>query len=293
MNCRKPIVVGTLPLPCGQCLPCRVNRRRVWTHRIILEASEHEQNAFVTLTYSDEHLPRGNNGIPALRPDDFQLWLKRFRKAIAPRQIRFFGCGEYGKDLPGAYGRPHYHAVIFGFAGCLRSSPHGECTCDQCSAVRDTWGKGIIHNGTLTPNSAAYVAGYVTKKLTTDENIARPEPFARMSLRPGIGFGTVHEAASSILTAQADLGMVDVPVALRHGEKMLPLGPAYRRKLREAIGRPKQAPDEVVLALQAKVQDVLLASRSSTEGISKLVARKYAGACDHIEAAAKLKREKL
>lgn len=248
----------------------------------------------MTLTYDDDNLPRGNNGIPALRPDDFQKWLKRFRFALGDRKIRFFGCGEYGKDAPGLYGRPHYHAILFGYAGCMRSSPHGKCTCDQCSVVRDTWGKGITHNGILTPASAAYVAGYVTKKLTTDQTIARPEPFARMSRgKYGIGLGTVPEAASSIMMAQADLGMVDVPVALRHGERMLPLGAAYRRKLREALGRKRTAPDEVVLQLQAKVQDVLVASRSSTEGISKLVARKYAGACDHIEAAAKLKREKL
>ncbi|WNK14931.1 MAG: replication initiator protein [Microvirus sp.] len=292
MNCRKPMVIGTLPLPCGQCLPCRINRRRVWTHRIILEANEHANNAFVTLTYDPENLPVNANGIPTLRPDDFQKWLKRLRFRT-PQKIRFFGCGEYGKDQPGSYGRPHYHAVLFNYAGCLRGSPHGTCSCDSCLAVRETWGHGITHCGHLSPASAAYVAGYVTKKVGLDDDTARAPCFARMSLRPGVGLDSVHEVASTVMQHQSDLGMVDVPVALRHGEKMLPLGPTYRRKLRKALGRPQNAPDEVVLALQAKVQDVLIASRSSSEGISKLVARKYAGACDHMEAALKLKREKL
>jgi len=78
--CRKPIIIGALPVGCGQCIPCRVNRRRVWAHRIVLEAKEHPQNAFVTLTYNEENLPRTRDGIPTLRPDDLTLWLKRFRK---------------------------------------------------------------------------------------------------------------------------------------------------------------------------------------------------------------------
>ena len=46
-----------VPFGCGQCLPCRVNKRRLWTNRIMLESMCHDDNAFVTLTYNDDNIP--------------------------------------------------------------------------------------------------------------------------------------------------------------------------------------------------------------------------------------------
>jgi len=155
---------------CGQCLPCRINRRRLWMWRQYLESLCHETNCFVTLTYNDECLPKGGD----LCHRDVQLFLKSFRRKIAPVRVRYFMCGEYGPDTL----RPHYHLSLFGVGV-------------ECSAlVNDLWAKGFTYTTEFTQQTAQYIAGYVVKKLV-DRNDPRmsgkvPE-YARMSNRPGIG----------------------------------------------------------------------------------------------------------
>ena len=103
--------VKGIPFPCGQCLACRINRRRVWTNRLLLESLDHEHNSFITLTYADEFLPISpTKPVPTLCKRDAQLFLKRLRKRLT-FPIRYYLCGEYG----GLNGRPHYHAILFGF----------------------------------------------------------------------------------------------------------------------------------------------------------------------------------
>ena len=46
-----------VPLPCGQCLNCKLNKAKEWAVRCVLEASLYDENFFVTLTYDDEHYP--------------------------------------------------------------------------------------------------------------------------------------------------------------------------------------------------------------------------------------------
>ena len=90
---------------CGQCIGCRLEKARQWALRCSHEASLHENNCFVTLTYSDKNLPKYNS----LELRDFQKFMKRLRKHF-DGGIRFFHCGEYGDKN----GRPHYHAILFG-----------------------------------------------------------------------------------------------------------------------------------------------------------------------------------
>ena len=103
---REALIREKLEVPCGQCIGCRLERSRQWAVRCIHEAQLHKDNCFITLTYNDEHLPSP----PSLSVRDFQLFMKRLRKRFG-KGIRFFHCGEYGEK----YGRPHYHACLFGF----------------------------------------------------------------------------------------------------------------------------------------------------------------------------------
>lgn len=285
MKCENPYSPKQgLAVGCGRCLPCLFNRRRIWSHRLILESNLHSDNAFVTLTYSDEHLPiQLDTGLATLAPKHLQLWLKRLRKAWGhDKPLRFFACGEYGEQTF----RPHYHVALFGYPHCRyglsRYSARKQNCCDVCDLIRDTWGRGNIFSGLLEANSAQYIAGYVTKKMThrDDSRLLGREPeFARMSNRPGIGASFMHEVASGLMQFNLDTTQGDVPVTLRHGSRELPLGRYLRKKLREYIGHDPETPPEVIQALAEKMSPLLAAARTSKEApsLKEQILKQYAG----------------
>lgn len=130
-----------LQVPCGTCIGCRTTRAQHWALRCRLEAAEHHHTSVTTLTYDDANVP------PTLSKRHFQLWLKRLRKANDTK-LRYFACGEYGER----YGRPHYHAIIFG----LHHSSH---------TIDSAWGLGLTHTDNVSTAAINYVTNYTTKKL--------------------------------------------------------------------------------------------------------------------------------
>lgn len=198
-----------IKLPCGRCIGCRLERSRQWALRLVHEKRFHEKSSFITLTYDETNLPKDGS----LDVKHFQDFMKRLRFELAPKKIRFFHAGEYGEKN----GRPHYHAIIFGedfVSGGTdhKSSPRGDVTWVS-PLLQKTWPKGINRVGQVTFESCAYVARYVTKKVTgyrdwvdahgrrrpgakahyericeaTGEITALKPEYATMSRRPGIG----------------------------------------------------------------------------------------------------------
>lgn len=102
------------PLPCGQCIGCRLERSRQWAIRLMKELKLHDRSSFLTLTYTDAALPKTRSGVPTLVLEDVQLFLKRLRFHFAPSRLRFFQCGEYGEQTL----RPHHHMILFGEDFC-------------------------------------------------------------------------------------------------------------------------------------------------------------------------------
>jgi len=160
------------------------------------EVQMHEFAWFLTPTYSDEHLPP-DMSVSVRAHQDF---VRRLRGELG--SLRFFGVGEYG----GRFGRPHYHTIVFGpdIPGreLLRKSPSGELLY-RAPVLERAWPFGECAIGTVTVQSAAYVARYTVKKIggemaeshyqrlhpaTGEVCKVRPE-FAVMSRRPGIGSG--------------------------------------------------------------------------------------------------------
>lgn len=267
MLCRNPYQpTGTINLyPCGQCMNCRINRRREWTHRLLLETTQHSHNSFITLTYTEETLPSSSTGLSTLNPRHVQLFFKRLRSTLTrsnsptivtdlniDRSIRFYCVGEYGDTTS----RPHYHAAIFGFPSCRRGrtqfSRRTNSCCEICDLVLDAWSLGHVYIGDLTRESAAYIAGYVTKKMTSKDdprlNGRHPE-FARMSNRPGIGAFAMYDVADTVLKHG-----VETPHVLRHGRAMLPLGRYLHNKLQDMTGAEenKDQYNEEMLSLSAR-----------------------------------------
>jgi len=182
-----------MTVPCGQCIGCRLERSRQWAVRCMHEAQLHDVNCFITLTYDEGHVPR----FGSLLMDDWQKFFKRLRKRVG--KVRFFGCGEYGEQ----FGRPHYHACLFGwdFPDKVLWSTRGGHDVFRSPLLESVWSYGQSEIGSLTFESAAYVARYCVKKVTgkaaeahyqcvdpeTGELGSRLPEFATMSRRPGIG----------------------------------------------------------------------------------------------------------
>lgn len=227
----------------------------------MLEGLVHASSSFVTLTYADEFLPDGGN----LLARDMQLFMKRLRKKL-DRPVRFYGVGEYGEQNF----RPHYHLALFGV------------DVSEQPLIEACWPLGIVHIGDLTFDSAQYLCGYVTKKMTHAEDKRlggkRPE-FARMSLRPGIGAASVQQIADALSNRSGwdeihRLG--DVPTMLRHGQKNYPLGRYLRRRLREAMNfetllQSKEASIQQSEELLALWKDYVSNSKSPKDTLAGMI----------------------
>ncbi|QXP07989.1 MAG: replication initiator protein [Arizlama microvirus] len=158
-NSKRGYIDLPVSIPCGQCIGCRLERSRQWAIRISHEAQLYEKNCFITLTYSEQNLPDNKS----LHLPDFQLFMKRLRKKFGSN-IRFFHCGEYGEK----FSRPHYHACIFNhdFSDKKFKSERRGFPVFSSETLDSLWGKGLTEIGSLTFQSAAYCARYITKKIT-------------------------------------------------------------------------------------------------------------------------------
>jgi len=177
-----------IEVPCGYCILCRQEQARQQAVRIVHEAQQHEESSFLTLTYSNKHLPKHGS----LNYEDLVKFWKRLRKQIGP--LRYYAAGEYGdRSL-----RAHYHACLFGHAFTtdriiIRQTPSLLWT---TAALEAAWGLGNVSVGALNFKTARYTASYVTKKLrqkqkyvrvdeTTGELVELVQPRAFMSRNLG------------------------------------------------------------------------------------------------------------
>lgn len=200
-------VVKAWPVPCGQCIGCRLDYSRDWADRCVIEAKSYPDDHcwFVTLTYDDDHLPPVGPLNPdfvdvpqypgTLVPKDLQDWLKRLRidayRDRCETNIRFYGAGEYGsKSL-----RPHYHVILYGITfpdlQLYKRNVQGDPLYTS-KWLSGTWQNGFAVVAPLSWRTAAYTARYVVKKLRGEAGTecydgfgVKPE-FVRMSLKPGI-----------------------------------------------------------------------------------------------------------
>lgn len=219
-------------IPCGQCRGCRLDRARDWATRCVHESQCHDRNSFLTLTYSDDHLP----GDRSVSVRELQLFNKRLRDGVG--SMRFMGCGEYG-DLTL---RPHYHLLVFGWDPDdkipWRKAKSGEVLY-RSPTLEKFWPYGEALIGAVTFKSAGYVARYTMKKAKGDEDptryvraAAHPETgeliewsvapeFLLMSRRPGLGAEWFNRYASDAFPS--DFLVVDgrkVPVPRFYTERL-------------------------------------------------------------------------
>jgi len=194
-NSREGYYDFPVDLPCGQCIGCRLERSRQWAIRCSHEAALHDDNCFITLTYDDVNLPSDGS----LNKKHFQDFMKRLRFRFGSG-IRFFHCGEYGEK----FARPHYHACLFNFdfPDKLLWKTVGENRLYRSEALEELWPFGFSTIGSVTFESAAYVARYITKKVTGDRAGGhyggRVAEYTTMSRRPGIAKGWLERFRSDV-----------------------------------------------------------------------------------------------
>lgn len=237
MLCKKPYRKGVLEFGCGQCLPCRLNKRREWTARLVLESLSHDQQIWTTLTYDQHHLPEGNS----LKKEHYQYFIRKLRKAIKPVKLRYYIVGEYGDTTL----RPHYHAALFGTS--------------NTDIISSCWKHGHVHFGSIQRESLQYNTSHITKGLTNAKNpyvqkqLAGREPeFARMSLKPGIGHDAAVNIAKWLTTDKGSKYLannMDVVQVFRMDGYTWPLGRYLRGVVRSYCGMDKKTPKDKIYKL--------------------------------------------
>lgn len=279
-KCDNPTLLGEVPRNCGKCLWCRKPYARNWVTRMQLEAMVYEPcNAFVTLTYDDDHLPRSDTGVATLDREDWRLFIKRLRINTYRKwglRIRFFMCGEYGERL----GRPHYHAILFGFPPCQRAGgtmtegsgrrPVAERCCDVCRMLHASWGKGNILCGTCNEGSIGYVGKYLTKLHEQGEEsfvVGRLRQFKAQSSCPALGSKWIYDYFLPSLVAYPKaierhiFETGDVPKHIRLGGRRRYLGRTLISKVRKGLGRDVKTPREVIEAYTSEFDLLRLEAR--------------------------------
>ncbi len=221
---------------CGQCMPCRVNKKSEWTTRILWESQAHDYSSFCTLTYSPEQLPQ-----EGLRKSDLQGFFKRLRSRLdyaKKTPIRYYACGEYGEKTK----RPHYHAILFGL-------PHSEL-----EEVEQSWKLGFSQLSEFNPARAAYVARYTMKKLTSPDSFSdgRAPEFGIMSRKPGLGHTMLqlhgvnllaggYSMRSGLLKDTSGSTMATtLPAYLRYKGKLHRTDNYMRKKIGQMLDEPQQ-----------------------------------------------------
>lgn len=191
---------GSIMIPCGHCIGCKLDYSRYWADRMMLELDVCKKGIFITLTYDNEHAhwtQFDENNMPmfaTLDKRDCQLFMKNLRERFNGIKIRFYLAGEYGPSTL----RPHYHAILFG----IDRDDIGDCKefgknelgqkyykSDRLASI---WKNGYVLLSDVSWKTCAYVARYVTKKLNgkldntyAERNVFKE--FALMSRKPGIG----------------------------------------------------------------------------------------------------------
>jgi len=202
-------------IPCGKCISCRLESARQTAVRCVHEASMYENNCFITLTYSDENLKSDR-----LVYADFQLFVKKLRfklfqellescfpkfsqveqrelwKAMdKPLRKELYEKIRIGVFVTGEYGdirkRPHWHAIIFNWKPHDLDHKYNNYRGDKVynsASLDQIWGHGITEIGSVTFESAGYVARYATKKLQHGRDGTHDfTPISRRSCKSAIG----------------------------------------------------------------------------------------------------------
>lgn len=218
------------PVKCGKCIGCKLDHAAEVACRIWMEAQEHNENCFVTLTYNQENLPIAKTGFPTLKKTDVQLFLKKLRYYYPNANIRYVVAGEYGpKTL-----RPHYHLAVHGWKPNdlkeYKKNEQGDMTY-KSKNLEKIWGKGFVVIGQLSQQSASYIARYVTKKIHQKEHdrAGTEKEYIIYSKKPAIGLTNWNKNKEKYIKNGG------IYIKIKDKVRLFPIPTLFQRKRQEAV----------------------------------------------------------
>lgn len=138
---------------CGKCPECLREKRNDYVQRSYLESLRWQKVCkpiFLTLTYREiDYVELKKN--KAFR-SDFQCFLKRLRKNLGIKNLRYIAVYEFGE----MHNRLHWHVIFF-------NVPYIDC-----SYIEKLWSHGFVKlKSCSTFGSILYVTKYIVKALPT------------------------------------------------------------------------------------------------------------------------------
>lgn len=249
VSCLNPRVIFNsysyehMTVPCGHCSACKSLLVNTWKNRLYLEANAHRYVYFLTLTYTDDHLPKldvnvlyddanldnevvssvlsdscdylgllGSTQVPCVNVRDTQLFFKRLRYYISQdskvyeKTLRYFLVAEYG---PTTF-RPHYHCLLF-FDDAEISYILPEIVYKSWQFANSSPKREFAKRNRLCRvcgDAVQYVAGYLNchSELPAVLTLGVFRPFHTCSKRPPIGlFHLTKDTIFRFLAGHADV----------------------------------------------------------------------------------------
>lgn len=215
MKCISPLSIrdpkgltpsGFITVPCGKCASCLINRRNEWIVRLTEEARHCPASFFLTLTYNDDNIPLTESGLPTVRRADVLLFIRRIRRRLGSRSLRYYLVSEYG---PKTF-RPHYHGLFFLYTDVVLSVDlfriFEEAWCDSSEGSS----LGFISATPCNPARIGYCASFHVGKGSLpdfgDVDYPPDECFCIMSRRPGLGSSYLDNPPSSFFQDVSTVG---------------------------------------------------------------------------------------
>lgn len=209
-----------IPAPCGKCPPCLARRTSAWSFRLVQHDKIASSSYFITLTYSNENVTMSKRGFMTLVKRDWQLFVKRLRKAQLltndNRKIRYYAVGEYGTST----WRPHFHAIIYDV---------------NAELIERAWGLGIIDIQPVNGATVGYTCKYINKGklIPVHANDDRQPEFSLMSK----GLGKNYLTDDMIKYHRDDITRLYCTV---EGGKKIAMPRYYKNKIYTETERQKQ-----------------------------------------------------
>lgn len=200
-----------IDVPCGRCYHCRKSYKTQWNLRLQHEFSsitrvQQNNSYFVTLTFSDEHLPSKH---PSKR--DVSPFVRKFLERVRKKynvSVRHWIVSEYGDNTQ----RFHFHGILFDVPFPIWQ-------------LEKYWSYGFVTYSKLTPKRITYVTTYVNKQikgLLEDEHLRQ-----YVFTSPGIGKNFL---SNSDISKRSHYDGVPVPFTYLNGRPYA-LPRYYRQKL--------------------------------------------------------------